>query len=166
VGAPAMMFVGPAVFNMTKMHFTRPGAILFPFPALHVRPDRAALVRAFMESIGYALRANLEQLSAVANRQPSDLTLSGGMTRSGVLRGIIADITGLPVRVAQEPESAALGCAILIAANDNGDGLAAATRAMVRHTCLAPDPDSHARYAAAYAKWRELYDALDELELM
>jgi autoinducer 2 (AI-2) kinase len=160
-----MMFVGPTVFNITKMRFNRPGGILFPFPTLHVRPDRAAFVRAFMESVGYTLRANLEQLTAVTGREPADFTLSGGMTRSGVLTGIVADVIGLPVGVAEEAESAALGCAILIAANDNRDGLIGATRAMVRHKHIKPDADTHERYVVPYAKWRELYDALDELEL-
>ena len=164
-GAGTMMFVGPTVFNIMKMRFNRPGAMLFPFPALHVRPDRAAFVRAFMESVGYTLRANLEQLTAVTGREPADFTLSGGMTRSGVLTGIVADVIGLPVGVAEEAESAALGCAILIAANDNRDGLTAATRAMVRHKHIKPDADTHERYVVPYAKWRELYDALDELEL-
>ncbi len=165
VGAPTMMFIGPTVFNVMKMRFNRPGGMLFPFPVLHVRPDRAAFVRAFMESVGYTLRANLEQLTAVTGHDPAALTLGGGMTRSGVLTGIITDIAGLPVSVAEEAESAALGCAILIAANDDRDGLAGATRAMVRHKHIKPDPDTQARYVAPYAKWRELYDALDELEL-
>jgi len=165
LGAPIMMFVGPTVFDLTRMRFNRPGGILFPFPALHVRPDRAGLVRAYLESIAYAMRGNLAQLDAVTGKHAAELTVSGGMTRSTVLTRIIADVTGLPTRIAGEPESAALGCAILIAANGDSGGLAAAARAMVRHTRIEPDVEQNERYAAPYAKWRALNSALDDIEL-
>lgn len=163
-GPPTMLFVGPSVFNLTKMRFNRPGGIMFPFPTMHVRPDRSTLIRAFMESVGYALRANLTQLEEVIGHPLAPLTLSGGMSRSAVLTHVIADICGLPVQVACEPESAALGCAILIAAHCEG-GLAEAARAMVRHTTTAADAVTHERYQAPYVKWRELLDKLDDTEL-
>jgi len=166
--APAMLFVGPTIFNLTKMRVNRPGGMLFPFPSLHVRPDRGTLVRAFMESIGYALHANLEQLVAVTGPR-TELILSGGMSRSAALTRTIADVVGVPVRVAHEPESAALGCAMLIMANagrhSGSADVASAVRAMVQDTRIEPDAERQARYGAARAKWRELYDQLDEMEI-
>ena len=164
-GPPTMLFVGPTIFDLSKMRFNRPGGMLFPFPALHVRPDRATLVRAFLESIGYALRGNIAQIEAVAGAATPELVLSGGMSRSAVLPRIIADVCGLTVRVAGEPESAALGCAMLIAANGVGGSLTAASRAMTRQTTIAPDAAQHARYNTAYGKWRELHDRLDDVEV-
>ena len=112
--------------------------MLFPFPTLHVRPDRATLLRAFLESVGYALRANIAQIEGVTGKPTRELTLSGGMSRSAVLTRIIADVSGLPVRIAAEPESAALGCAVLIAANaDHGD-LRSAAATMGRRDWLRP----------------------------
>jgi sugar (pentulose or hexulose) kinase len=165
VGAPTMMFVGPTVFNLTKMRINRPGGILFPFPALHVRPDRAVLVRAFLESIAYALRANIAQLDAITRHPSAELTLSGGMTRSAALNRIIADVTGLPVQVAHEPESAALGCAMLIAAHGCHGGLDAVARTMVQHSRLEPDPQQRDCYDTAYARWREIGNQLEEIEI-
>src|SRR5579862_4210040 len=98
-GPPTMMFIGPTIFNIMSMKFNRPGGILFPFPALHVRPDRGTLLRAFMESIGYVIRANLEQIVAVNQRPATVLTLSGGMARSPTLTRTIADIVGVPALV-------------------------------------------------------------------
>lgn len=164
-GPPSMMFVGPTVFNLAKMSMGRPGGILFPFPTMHVRPDRGTFVRAFLESVAYALRANIGQIDAITGTPTAELTLSGGMSRSAVLNRTIADVTGLPLRVAAEPESAALGCAVLIAAGDGADGQAAAVRRMVRHTRVNPDPEQHERYAAPYAKWRALYQQLEDTEL-
>ncbi len=164
-GPPTMMFIGPTVFNLTKIRPNRPGGMLFPFPSLHVRPDRGTLVRAFMESVGYALRANLEQIGAIMGRPARELTLSGGMSRSATLLQTIADVVGLPVRVAAEPESAALGCAILIAATTGSGGHAGAVRAMVRHRRIEPHAERRDQYETAYAKWRQLYDWLEAGEI-
>jgi sugar (pentulose or hexulose) kinase len=164
-GPPTMMFVGPTVFNLLKMNPHRPGGILFPFPSGLMRPDRGALVRAFLESVGYALRANLEQMARLTGSPVSQLTVSGGMSRSSVLTHVIADIVGVPVRVAEEPESAALGCAVLIAANGTKDGLRAAVRTMVRHARVEPDAGQHEKYEPSFARWRDLYNHLENTSL-
>jgi autoinducer 2 (AI-2) kinase len=164
-GPPMMASVGPTVFNLTKMRLSRPGGFLFPFPSLHVRPDRGTFIRAFLENVAYALRANLEQLMAVTGEPVAELIVSGGMSRSRVLVQVIADVGGRPVRVARQPESAALGCAMLIMANSGGRGFAAAVHDMVRHDSVEPDAEMHERYEAPYRKWRQLYDAMDELEV-
>ncbi len=162
----AAAFVGPSVFDLTKMRPNKPGGLLFPFPAMHLRPDRAALVRAFMESVGYAIRANLAQIEALTTARTTALFLSGGLSRSRALLTLIRDIVGLPVRIATEPESAPLGCAILAA---TGMGLypdlRAAVAAMVQHHDEAPDLARAEQFAMGYARWRELYDALDNLSI-
>jgi sugar (pentulose or hexulose) kinase len=163
-GPPTMLFVGPAVFDLSKMRFNRAGGILFPFPALHVRPDRGTFVRAFFENVAYALRGNIAQVEAITGHTTPTLTLSGGMTRSAVLPQVLADVTGLPVDIAREPESAALGCAMLIAAGESGS-FASAVRSMVAHTRLDPDGQQHERYEAPYAKWCELHERLDDIEI-
>jgi sugar (pentulose or hexulose) kinase len=165
LGAPTMMYIGPAVFNLGKLRPSQPGAILFPYPGMHLRPSRATLVRAFHESIGYAVRANLEQLAAATGAAAAEVTLSGGMTRSPVLTQAITDIVGVPVHVTEEPESAALGCAILMAASAGGVDLTTAARSMSRHRTLDPDPARHEAYRLPYAKWREIYARLEETDL-
>src|SRR5207245_1629491 len=102
--------------------------------------------------VGYALRANLSQLAPVTGRPAQELKLSGGMSRSATLTRIIADIVGMPVLVASEPESAGLGCAILIAADCGSGDLASAARLMARYARIDPDPEQHERYAAPYAR--------------
>ena len=164
-GPPTMLFLGPTVFNLMKMSFRRPGGMLFPFPSMHLRPDRGTLVRALMESIGYALRANLEQLAAVRGTPATTLMVSGGMSRSRVLTQVIADVIGSPVLVATQPESAALGCAILIASRVNERSIRSVIASMVRRQRIQPDAETHERYRAPYVKWRELYARLEEIEI-
>lgn len=163
--SPSMLFVGPSVFNLARMNFRRPGGILFPFPAMHVRPDRAALVRGFLDNLAFALRANLEQLAEVTGRGATQLSLSGGMSRSDAVIRTIVDVLGRPVRLSEEPESAALGCAIFVTAAANGRNIETAVRAMVRHREVSPDPRRHEQYEVAYRKWREIDARLDEISL-
>jgi autoinducer 2 (AI-2) kinase len=162
----ALAFVGPSVFDLTKMRPNKPGGMLFPYPTMHMRPDRAALVRAFLESVGFAVRANLEQIARVVGTGPSKLFVGGGMSRSRALVTLLRDITGLPVRIVHEPESAALGCAILTAA---GLGvytdLSQAVTGMIHCRDEVPDRTRAAHCEDRYAKWRELYGALDDLTI-
>jgi sugar (pentulose or hexulose) kinase len=159
-------YIGPAIFNMTKIRIDRPGGFLFPYPLLHLRPERGELVRSFLDSIGYAIRGNCEQITRATALAPTRLTLSGGLSRSRALVQRVANIVGVPVLVAEEPESASLGCAVLIAAGcgDHAD-LATAAAAMVRTSQVDPEPGAHDLYAASYAKWRELNDQMEDMSI-
>ena len=162
----ALAFVGPSIFDLAKMRPNRPGGLLFPFPTMHLRPDRAALVRAFLESIGYAIRANLEQLTALTGASPERLILSGGMARSRALLTLIRDISGVPIRIAAEPESAPLGCAVLTAVGSGVyPNIRAATAAMIRHHDEPPNRELASHYGEGYAQWRGMYDALENLTI-
>ena len=81
------------------------------------------------------------------------------------LHQAIADVVGIPVQVAEEPESAALGCAILVAASVEGAPLPRLGARMVRHRRVTPHGERHERYQGAYRKWRELNDQLEDLSL-
>ncbi|MCX8071944.1 MAG: FGGY-family carbohydrate kinase [Candidatus Binatia bacterium] len=160
----AILFVGPSVFDIQRIALRRPGGILFPYPTLHVRPSAKELMRAFFESVGFALRANLEQLERVLGTPPRRIVLSGGMTRNLALLRILADVLGRPLQVANEPESAALGCAILMASGGNLDKLRSTAQSWVQHQTLEPAPNCE-RYAARYETWRRLYEQFFDLEL-
>ncbi len=159
-------FIGPRIFDLTKVRPDMPGGIFFRFPTMQLRPGPGALLRSFLDSLGFAVRANLAQIEAVTGALPPGLFAGGGMTRNGLLLQILADVTGLPVRCAAEPECTGLGCAILVAV---GAGvypdIPSAVSAMCRHRDIAPDAGRHRSYGAPFAKWRELYDTLDQLSI-
>jgi sugar (pentulose or hexulose) kinase len=132
----------------------------------HHRPDRSDLLRSFLDSIGFAIRANCEQITAVSGVAPRSLTLSGGLSRSNALVRRVADIAGIAVHVAREPESAAMGCAILIALGlGTHPSAEAAVESMVEVTEVPPNPQAHEGYQPLYAKWRELYASLEDTSL-
>ncbi len=70
--------------------------------------DLAARALAIVESIVFLVRANLETMNAHV-AAPKHVVLSGGLSRSRVLRRRLTDGLGLPVRVLVEGEGTALG---------------------------------------------------------
>jgi autoinducer 2 (AI-2) kinase len=158
----AYTFIGPRVFDLTRIRPDMPGGILFPFPTLQLRPSAGELLRACLSSIAFAVRANADQVAAVTGRPPAAIIAGGGMTRSPLLMQLLADTCGLPVHRALEPQSTGLGSAMLVAV---GAGVyadaARAVRTMCRHEVIAPDAARHEALEAGYRKWRQLYDDLE-----
>ena len=154
--------LGPVIFSLRDMSPFKPAGMLFRFPLLHSdRPARGELLRAYLESVAFAIRGNCEQVSAVSGRSIASLVASGGMTRSPTLTALLANTVGVPLTVAAVPESASLGSALLAAV---GAGLHPtipdAVAAMVRTRRLDPDPVQQAACDERYRKWREVYDLL------
>jgi len=169
VAAPSgsiMAFVGPRIFDLNKIRPDLPGALLFPFPSLQLRPDAGQLLRGVLESVAYAVRGNLEQLCVAADVKPTRLKAGGGMSRSGLVVQLLADATGLPVERARLAESTALGCAVLVCieAGLYGDA-AAAVAAMCACDVFTPSSEGRGEMERGYARWRRLYDSLDATSL-
>lgn len=159
-------FIGPRVFNLNQMRPDMPGGLLFRFPTLQLRPSVGDVLRSFLESIAYAVRANVAQVDAVTGMPTTRLIAGGGMSRNDLLMQLTADVTGLPVRRADEPESTPLGCAILVASGAGAyPDAAAAAQAMTRHAEVLPNAERHAAIEGGFVKWRELYDLLGNLSV-
>jgi len=154
--------LGPVIFSLRDMSPFKPAGLLFRFPLLHSdRPARGELLRAYLESVAFAIRGNCEQISAVSGRPIASLVASGGMTRSPALTTLLANTVGVPLTVATVPESASLGCAMLAAV---GAGLHPtipdALGAMMRARRVDPDPAQRVACDERYRKWREVYALL------
>jgi len=163
-GRQVLCYLGPFVFDLRKMNPFRPGGLLFRFPIVHVdRPERGDVLRGFLESVACAVRANCEQLAAVAGRSVGALKVSGGMVASPTLVRLLADTLGTPVEVATVPETASLGCAVLAAvAAGLHPSLADAVAAMTARTRVDPVPEAAKTSDERYRKWRELYATLEQ----
>jgi autoinducer 2 (AI-2) kinase len=159
---PIFCHLGPTVFNLRNINPFTPAGLLFRFPLLHVdRPGRGELLRAFCENVAYAIRGNCEQIAAVSGRAVDRLWVSGGMTRSPTLLGLVATTLGVPLTVAEVPESASLGCAVLAAVGAGlHPSLPAAAAAMVRTRAVEPDLSRTDAFVERYRRWREMYASL------
>jgi sugar (pentulose or hexulose) kinase len=133
---------------------------------MQLRPSAGELLRAYIESIAFAIRSNLQLLRDVVAPAKERLFAGGGMTRNGEAVRTIADVTGMTVHCAEEPECTGLGVAVLAAVGAGAHSdVASAARAMCRHREVAPNRERHERYGEVFQKWRELYDRLDEVSV-
>jgi xylulokinase len=134
------------------------------FFGLSAEMGRAHLVRAVLEGNALAIEHNLS-LARTVHAAPECLVAVGGPTRNRLLCQIIADVTGLPIRVMDESAGAALGSAILAA---QGTGMISSVESMqAAHAKLrqtyTPHPERHAVYQKVFKTYIELYPRLKDL---
>ncbi len=117
---------------------------------------RRNLARAVLEGMACALRANLEQISALAGT-PSAVFLSGGMSRSPFWGQLLADVLGRPIFVSEVAEASALGAAICagVGAGIFRD-LAEGSERLSRTHPVVPDEEAVHLYIGVYAGWQNL----------
>ena len=134
-------------------------AVIYGLTTTH---QRKHISRAFLESVAFMLKQNLDILSNMGvgmNR----IISSGGGSRSSLWCQIKADVTGLPVSVADVPEATARGAAILTA-NALGwqsDDLSAPTQ---KETIIfKPDSGAHEEYKNAFERFLKLNQILQPL---
>ena len=92
---------------------------------------------------------------------PSHLLLTGGGSRSALLRRLQSEIFGLPVTTVNREEGPAYGAALLAAVGAGAfpDLRAAVEATLTRAPLDVPDPKAHLEYAQPYARFRNSYAA-------
>lgn len=126
---------------------------------LSLRHDRATLARAGLEGVAFAIRAELDLLTA-GGAPPTELRISGGDTRLATWNRVKADVTGLPVRTVPG-DAAATGVAMLAGLGtglyrDPGEAIARCVHLDER---LEPDRALAEPYREAYERFRTLVAA-------
>jgi xylulokinase len=128
---------------------------------------RAEMYRAVLEGLAYEEKLNLALLEQATGHHIDHLVAMGGAAQSELLTQLIADVLEQPIRIAAEPETTALGAAILVAAAVGMDGTSDiqdhAQRMSRIATIREPDPAHRERYRATFAVYRDAYPALKEL---
>ncbi len=132
------------------------------FVGLNLVHTRAQLYRAVLESIGFALRHNMEAGAKGAATLADRLIVVGGAARSDLWMQIIADITDYPVWTIREDVEAALGAARLAALGvgliGRDDEQEQAWITLVERA--RPDLARKLHYNTVYAVYTALYPAL------
>lgn len=118
---------------------------------------REHFVRAVMEGVAFHLESIREILPASA--KPAYLKATGGPTRLALWNQIRADVFGLPLLVAEDPDLGARGAAVLAAPLAGMDP----SRLGLRWTAVEPDPERHRRYRAQFRVFGEAYPRLKSL---
>ena len=121
---------------------------------------RGHLTRAVLEGVAFGLRDNFELLTEAGLPAPERVRLSGGAAKSPLWSQILADVLDVALEVPAVGEAAALGAALLAGVGTGAwDTAEAATSAAVRIT-KTTEPRNAAAYTDAYARFRQLYPAL------
>ncbi|WP_134681081.1 xylulokinase [Paracoccus ravus] len=130
------------------------------FIGLDHATDRAAMTRAVLEGVAFAIRDSMEALRA-AGTELAAVTAVGGGARSDYWLTVIATVLGLPVEIPADGDyGAAFGAARLglVAATGAGPQEVLVPPATAR--IIAPDTKHREAFEAAYARYRALYPAL------
>jgi len=122
---------------------------------------RAHVVRAVMEGVVFGL-ADSVSLMRDAGVETRSAVSGGGGSRSALWRRMQADVFGIPVAAAGEPDSAMLGAALLggVAGGVFTDVAEACASAVHNEEPIEPDPSTRDAYGSSYDTFRRLYPAL------
>lgn len=134
------------------------------FFGLERHHDRAELMRAIFESLGFAIRDFLE-IFKESQTVPDMITASGGLSKLMVANEIKATITGLPYHYMDEFESTALGAAIIVmCATGQYSSYADACRDIVAtRQIFLPRRQHQAFYEDMYGLYRDVVETMDPL---
>ena len=133
------------------------------FIGLTYHHTRGHLVRAVMEGVAFGLRQALEVGLTLASPVTSLIGAGGGL-ENPLWRQIMADVTGLPIRMSSLTEHAGVGAAWLA-------GLGAGVYPSIEQVCAEnidysattePDTGRHRFYDECYAQFLRLYPLLRE----
>ncbi len=156
-------FIGPRIMNMRylKPHF---GGFIFPITPTITNIEKKHLVRAALENLCFAFRANCSQLEEVSGLQTVGIGMGGGLARSTVLVQMVSDVLQRPVTHFDNPEVSSCGAA-MCAATAAGvyPDLQTACRHMRPEPLFAePDVSAAEEYATYYDRWRLIAETLNK----
>lgn len=124
---------------------------------------RGHYYRALMEGVALDLAMGYPAIEEATGETVDELVTIGGGAKSALMRRIIADATGKPVRVSSTVEASCLGAGMLAAARAGWfTSPAEAAEAMQGRTLMTvePDPAQAPVYAELLGIYREIYPAL------
>ncbi|MDR0598804.1 MAG: hypothetical protein LBG84_01800 [Treponema sp.] len=132
------------------------------FVGMTLGTKKGDMARAVMEGICYEMN-DIVQAEMAAGITFNGIRLSGGAAKSPLWCQMMADIFKQPIHVLEAAETGCLGAALYagigVGAYKNCEEAASVVR--IRKT-YDPDPSRYAAYDKAYARFGEVYDALDK----
>ena len=156
-----MAFLGASRMDMSKIGL-QAGGFIFPAPLTFSEIGRGHLTRAALESIAYAVRANLEQLECVSGVSTSKVAVGGGMIATSSWVEMLPNVLGRPVEVASAPNvTVAGGYVTAMSALDGHESLLDLAEASAVTSTLEPSPLDSAEYDEHYQRWTEMAKHLE-----
>ena len=151
----AVALLGPRAMNAGEMNAHLGGLTMMTPAGPAGRPQ---MLRAGLENIAFALRANVDQAQEVSGLAAGRITMGVGFTQTAIFPTMLASVLDREISVAQDIEVSARGAALLAAraVGASDDALLIDTKAVAPN---APDAETYRR---SYARWRHIGETLDE----
>jgi gluconokinase len=129
------------------------------FDGLDLAHDRRTILRAAFESVVFGVYAVYDVVRELAH-DAERLLLSGGLTKAPLVRGLLADVFGLPAVQPHEQEASAFGAALL-AAQAVGliEDASTAAHAAGYDAPTEPNAELALTYRIAFERYRRHIDA-------
>ncbi len=129
------------------------------FDGLDLAHDRRTILRAGFESVVFGVYAVYDVVRELA-QDAQRLLLSGGLTKSPLVRGLLADVFGIPAIQPHQQEASAFGAALLAAeAVGLVNDATAAARAAGYDAPTKPNAKLALTYRVAFERYRRHIDA-------
>lgn len=158
-----LAYLGPGRESSFRAGLRR-GGLLFPTPFSFQQPSAGSLVRAALENIAFSVKANLNNLDQVTGYSTDILSLGGGMSKSSILAGILADVLGITIRRSKMHQTSARGAALQAIAINSEGGDPASLRSVPGRDyedVFPRSPRAVVQYEETYQQWYSLYNRLD-----
>lgn len=159
-GSEGVIFLPYMMGERSPLWHTNARGVFF---GLSLSTSRAALVRAILEGVAFALRHNMET-ALRAGAEIREVRCVGGCSRSNVWNQIKADVLGRPILLPCAAIGAAYGDAILAGAGvgvypDIKKSLAEIVQV---RSCFTPNQKIHERYELHYGIFLKIYEHLKD----
>lgn len=160
-GSNGVMAIMASVMQSDSWTQPSPALLGFDFNAPD-KHNRAAAMRAIMESAAYVSYSHLLRLQTLTDTRFDSIRFSGGGAQGKLWPQIIADVMGVPVSIPANRETTALGCAMLAAV---GGGIypdldAARVMSSPIERVVQPDAQRHDTYRGYHQRWSRVNDAM------
>ncbi|NLU23263.1 MAG: xylulokinase [Clostridiales bacterium] len=158
IGANRLIYLPYLMGERSPLLDEKARGVFFGLSAMQNRGD---LIRSVMEGVLYAQKQCLDIFGEM-NIAPTEMIACGGGAKSPLWRQMMADIYGCDVLTVPNPESPALGAALLA-------GVGSKEYASVQEACeavigrgerVSPNDERTTRYNAFYDIYKALYPAL------
>ncbi|MBM4433225.1 MAG: hypothetical protein FJ025_04425, partial [Chloroflexi bacterium] len=160
----AYAFLGPSAMDMSHLGL-KFGGFLFPIPMSAAGIHRAHLVRAAMENLCFAIKANCLQLEEISGLKIKEVRLGGGLTKSRCLTQILPAILDKPVSVSEIADVSTLGAAMCAAVGSGVYAKLEEAMAEMKPSMKIIEPEclSALEYAEHYQRWTSTAKWLEKL---
>jgi autoinducer 2 (AI-2) kinase len=158
------VFLGPGPTSAPQAGL-RMGGILLPTPLSFQESSPGQIIRAYLESVAYSVKANLDSLAQVTGHTAPGLFLGGSMCRGDLLAAMLADVLAIPTWRCRQPEVSALGAATAawVLAGEFSDLKEAVAGQRRDFDTFQPEPGRSAEYRDYYQAWRLMYQRLSSM---